>query len=56
MARIADDPVLAAKLRDNARAASHRYAWESIAARHLPVYGVSGGLAIPAPLPDNRLL
>lgn len=54
VARIADDPLLAGKLRANARAASRRYGWEDIAARHLTVYGVSGGLAIPPSLPDNR--
>jgi glycosyltransferase involved in cell wall biosynthesis len=56
VARIADDSTLAEKLRANARAASRRYGWESIAARHLPIYGLSGGLAIPPSLPDNRLL
>jgi len=56
VARIADDPILAGKLRANARAASCRYSWENIATRHLSVYGLSDGLAIPPPLPDNRLL
>ena len=56
VARIADDPVLAEKLRANARAASRLYGWESIAARHLPVYGVSAGLAVSPALRDNRLL
>ena len=38
--RIADDPALAAKLGSNARQRSLRYTWESIAARHLAVYGL----------------
>ena len=54
VARIADDPVLAEKLRVNARAASRCYGWESIAARHLSVYGLPGGLADSSRLPDNR--
>ncbi|MBI3957259.1 MAG: glycosyltransferase family 4 protein [Chloroflexi bacterium] len=54
--RIADDPALAAKLRANARQRSRLYGWESIAARHLAVYGLSTGLANPSRLPDNRLL
>lgn len=54
VARIVDDALLAEKLRSNARRASLLYGWESIAARHLPVYGVPDGLAIPASLPDNQ--
>ena len=66
VARIADDSHLAATLRANTRTASHLFGWESIAARHLPLYslstglsvglsiGLSVGLADPNPLPDNR--
>lgn len=54
--RIADDPVLAATLRANARQRSRLYGWESIAARHLALYGFATGLVDPSRLSDNRLL
>jgi len=53
--RIADDPALAANLRTNARQRSRLYTWESIAARHLPLYGLSTGSAEPGSQPGYRL-
>lgn len=47
--RLVDDPALAARLRANARERSRLYGWESIAARHLSVYGLSTGLADSSP-------
>lgn len=54
--RIADDPALALALRENARARSRLFTWESIAARHLPLYGIAPGLADSPPVAHTRSL
>jgi glycosyltransferase involved in cell wall biosynthesis len=36
--RIVDDPALAARLRQNARAVSERFSWQTIARQHLEFY------------------